>query len=86
MGHDAETTFIVQDNDQKLSQVTGNVLVQSCCAICRSAYREGEVACLSSNRLCKHVYHADCVMPWLLERKRNDCPLCRRNFLKTQTS
>lgn len=58
-----------------------NRLFQTCCAICWSPYRDGDTACLSSNKMCKHAYHADCVMPWLLEQKRNDCPLCRRNFL-----
>lgn len=52
------------------------------CAICWCPYQEGEVACVSSNRMCRHAYHTDCIMPWFIERKRNDCPLCRRNFLK----
>lgn len=52
----------------------------STCAICWNNYRDGETVCLSSNKRCKHAYHFDCILPWLL--KRNDCPLCRRNFLK----
>lgn len=68
-------------NDDEVEQSIEQGLLQSCCAICWSAYRDGDMACFSPNRLCKHAYHVDCVMPWFLERKRNDCPLCRRNFL-----
>lgn len=52
----------------------------STCSICWEKYRDGETVCLSSNKHCNHAYHFDCILPWLL--KRNDCPLCRRNFLK----
>ena len=52
----------------------------SACSICWEKYRDGETVCLSSNKHCNHAYHFDCILPWLL--KRNDCPLCRRNFLK----
>jgi len=57
-------------------------LVHDSCAICWCPYRDGENACMSSNKLCKHVFHTDCIMPWFVERKRHDCPLCRRNFLR----
>lgn len=67
---------VIQDE-----QTSKRFLLQTCCAICWSSYRDGETACLSSNKMCKHVYHVECVMPWLLGQKRNDCPQCRRNFL-----
>lgn len=57
-------------------------LVRDSCAICWCPYRDGDVACMSSNKMCQHVFHTDCIMPWFVERKRHDCPLCRRNFLR----
>lgn len=57
-------------------------LVNDVCAVCWCPFRDGENACMSSNKLCQHVFHTDCIMPWFVERKRHDCPLCRRNFLR----
>jgi len=42
------------------------------CAICKDPLSVGELA----KRLpCLHIYHADCIHPWL--SSRNSCPLCR---------
>jgi len=45
---------------------------QPCCPICSEDFKESEeLSCLP----CDHLYHSECVMPWL-EMKRN-CPICR---------
>ncbi|XP_072989567.1 uncharacterized protein [Typha latifolia] len=42
------------------------------CAVCADVFE----ATADARRLpCGHVYHYDCVVPWLL--RRNSCPLCR---------
>jgi hypothetical protein len=45
------------------------------CAICLSAYEEGDDMCVLP---CKHELHVDCLMPWL--KQTNSCPLCRHQL------
>lgn len=43
------------------------------CAVCRMEFDAGEcVQCLPA---CGHVYHEDCLAPWLAENKC--CPICK---------
>lgn len=42
------------------------------CAICKDPLSVGELA---KQLPCRHSYHADCILPWLISR--NSCPLCR---------
>lgn len=46
------------------------------CVICYSAFNEGDSVILYP--VCKHKYHADCLMHWL--KKRTTCPICRRGI------
>ncbi|CAO2817672.1 unnamed protein product [Amaranthus hypochondriacus] len=42
------------------------------CAVCTFQIEEGENA---KQLPCSHLYHGDCIFPWL--RIRNTCPICR---------
>mmetsp|Transcript_15372 Transcript_15372/g.17563 ORF Transcript_15372/g.17563 Transcript_15372/m.17563 type:complete len:239 (+) Transcript_15372:233-949(+) len=53
------------------------------CPICIEPYQEGEEICWSKNDRCRHAFHLDCIMTWLM--KHDDCPVCRANYL-TETS
>ncbi|CAH0559276.1 unnamed protein product [Brassicogethes aeneus] len=42
------------------------------CPVCLKPHEKGE----EGKKLpCNHVYHVDCIIPWL--KKTNSCPLCR---------
>jgi len=51
------------------------------CSICICEFEEGEELRLLPE--CGHVFHTDCISPWLTE-KRNTCPLCQQKVMKEE--
>jgi E3 ubiquitin-protein ligase RNF115/126 len=45
------------------------------CSVCKDIF---EVSQIVLKLPCKHVFHEDCIMPWLKER--NSCPTCRHEL------
>lgn len=50
------------------------------CPICTEEFTEGELIAMSKNIDCSHVYHTDCIIPWMM-KSHDECPMCRNDFL-----
>ncbi|XP_061362302.1 RING-H2 finger protein ATL70-like [Gastrolobium bilobum] len=79
--HDIDTSF---DSYPKLlySEVEKNKDGYSSCSICLGDYKETDMLRLLPD--CGHLYHHDCVDPWL--RLHSTCPICRKSLVQTPRS
>jgi len=58
------------------------------CVICLEPFRVGDVvawskkSAVSEEPECLHVFHQECILPWLENAEHNDCPNCRSVILQ----
>ncbi|KAL3530782.1 hypothetical protein ACH5RR_010104 [Cinchona calisaya] len=59
----------------KVEIVSTHINSNSHCAVCKEPFDLGSEA---REMPCKHIYHPDCILPWL--SIRNSCPVCRHEL------
>lgn len=50
------------------------------CPICHEEYNEDDQIAWSDNDECKHHFHTDCIMEWMM-KGNDDCPMCRNIYV-----
>lgn len=66
----------IQESKNDVYKISSSVNV---CSICIEDFEAGEKLRLLP--LCGHVFHTECIMPWLTERS-GSCPLCKQLVLE----
>ena len=55
--------------------------IDELCAICLEPYKENDDISFSKHQNCNHAFHRSCIVSWLKDEFRNDCPCCRGPYL-----
>ena len=66
-----------------LEHSTASVDLETC-AICLEPYKENDDVSYSKHQNCSHAFHTSCILSWLKDEFRNDCPCCRGPYLHLQ--
>ncbi|GKZ00213.1 hypothetical protein MPSEU_000974300 [Mayamaea pseudoterrestris] len=67
-----------------LVRLTPTRTASNVCAICLSDYQQGDAVVWSSNQNCRHAFHVDCMLDWLVKIPGGAaalCPCCRQVFV-----
>ena len=78
---EASSNSLASEEETGYLKLKTGRLVPNCCAVCLCSYDEGDKVVWSSNKDCKHAFHVDCVVGWLVKfQPETPCPCCRQEF------
>jgi hypothetical protein len=77
-----EQIMFVKIPEHGMTMTNRTRLVPGDCIICMTAYEIGEKIVWSSNQLCEHAFHSNCMESWLIKQRGPPlCPCCRQHFI-----
>jgi hypothetical protein len=83
---ECETGYLMIRSPPLLPSCRSYRQVPNCCAVCLCPYEVGETVVWSSNPLCQHAFHQDCMLDWLTKMQDGTpCPCCRQDFTDLAT-
>lgn len=77
----------LSQTDDKISETADEVDIDyddedQTCVICLDPFLPKDIVSWSKHsKTCSHVFHTDCIRPWLEDRKQDECPSCRSVLL-----
>lgn len=82
---DVVASFLVLSGKPSSSSDSEHQRVPNFCTICTESYKAGDKVVWSHDVECRHVFHRDCLIDYLLNVHGDvtPCPYCRRNFCST---
>uniref|UniRef100_A0A7R9Z8X1 RING-type domain-containing protein n=1 Tax=Pseudictyota dubia TaxID=2749911 RepID=A0A7R9Z8X1_9STRA len=75
---DQATAELSSPDSSAADATNANVTTCTLCSICIDDFAPGEK--LRQLPQCRHMFHTECILPWLTERSAR-CPLCKRSVV-----
>jgi hypothetical protein len=72
----------MEDRFSKSNSSTLTAKKEHICGICNQECDEHQYVCLSYNQKCKHMFHAKCMIRFLM--KEDHCPICGEWYLNSK--
>ena len=70
---------IIHSNPSTISIDQLSLDEDNTCAICIDTFDIGDEVSWSRYHRCNHVFHYECIIPWL--KRHDECPYCRCNYI-----
>jgi len=77
---DEEGESLGKEVSKNIGNGSSTLFMSGCCSICLSKYEIGDTVISSTNPVCNHVFHTDCLVSWLMRKQKPLCPCCRQTF------
>lgn len=84
---DNEAGYLVLRPGDAPNAPKGGPMVPNCCAVCLGDYEVDDTVVWSCHKKCRHAFHQECIMEWLVKIPDGGtpCPCCRQEFTDWET-